>query len=84
MNNKNSEMIGKIYEERREFVVIGLTGRTGSGCTTTAAILTSTLPSFPKEKYVKFNGDYFFLDLIQESMRLRLIFLSQILKISYP
>ena len=37
------EGIDKIYSHRREFLVIGLTGRTGSGCTTAANIL--ALPS---------------------------------------
>ena len=31
--------ITKVYEERRDFIIIGLTGRTGSGCTTVADIL---------------------------------------------
>lgn len=31
--------VGKIYENREEFLVIGLTGKTGSGCTTVAKIL---------------------------------------------
>ncbi len=31
--------IQKIYSEKTEFVIIGLTGRTGSGCTTAAQIL---------------------------------------------
>lgn len=29
----------KIYENRQKFVVIGLTGKTGSGCSTVAKIL---------------------------------------------
>jgi len=33
------EAINKIYNERKDFIVIGLTGRTGSGCTTVANIL---------------------------------------------
>lgn len=72
--NKNSEMIRKIYDERRKFIVIGLTGRTGSGCTTTASILTSESPDFPKEKDVKFNGNYFFLALMKGNMKLHRIF----------
>ena len=35
MKNK----IEKIYENRQKFVVIGLTGKTGSGCSTVAKIL---------------------------------------------
>ena len=33
------EKINKIYENRENFVVIGLTGKTGSGCSTVAQIL---------------------------------------------
>lgn len=34
-------MINKIYALRKDFMIIGLTGRTGSGCTTVADILTT-------------------------------------------
>ena len=33
------DAIDTIYDERRKFAIIGLTGRTGSGCTTVANIL---------------------------------------------
>lgn len=33
--------INKVFEHRKNFLVIGLTGRTGSGCSTAANILTS-------------------------------------------
>ena len=33
--------IDTIYEEREEFIIIGLTGRTGSGCTTVSTILST-------------------------------------------
>lgn len=33
--------INKVFEHRKNFLVIGLTGRTGSGCSTTAKILNS-------------------------------------------
>lgn len=33
------EAINTIYEEREKFIIIGLTGRTGSGCTTVSKIL---------------------------------------------
>lgn len=38
-----SEVLEEILKEQREFIIIGLTGRTGSGCTTVANILTSEL-----------------------------------------
>lgn len=31
-----------VFQERRKFIVIGLTGRTGSGCTTTAELLSKS------------------------------------------
>lgn len=33
------EVVKEIYKLRHNFIVIGLTGRTGSGCTTVADIL---------------------------------------------
>lgn len=38
-----SKVIHKIYEERTNFCVIGLTGRTGSGCSTVAEILSQEI-----------------------------------------
>ena len=36
-------MIETIYKNRKEFVIIGLTGRIGSGCTTTANFLSQKI-----------------------------------------
>ncbi|MFJ5372950.1 anti-phage dCTP deaminase [Pectobacterium versatile] len=41
------KMISKLFMENSKFILIGLTGRTGSGCTTAATILESTMPDFP-------------------------------------
>ena len=38
--SNTSTAINKIYEERQKFIILGLTGRTGSGCSTVANILT--------------------------------------------
>jgi dCMP deaminase len=38
-----SEVLQEIFKEQRDFIIIGLTGRTGSGCTTIADILSNTL-----------------------------------------
>ena len=43
MKNK----IEKIYENRENFVVIGLTGKTGSGCSTVAQILEKGYTDYP-------------------------------------
>lgn len=37
----NENIVDKIYKLRKNFVVIGLTGRTGSGCTTVAKLLST-------------------------------------------
>jgi deoxycytidylate deaminase len=51
--------IDKIYSYRRNFLVIGLTGRTGSGCSKTAELLSKKLESFriPKLDSMKYNHD---------------------------
>lgn len=36
---KNNSSLGKIYEIRDKFVLLGLTGRTGAGCSTVAKVL---------------------------------------------
>lgn len=41
MNNYFQDTISKIYGDDDDFIVIGLTGRTGSGCSTVAKILSS-------------------------------------------
>lgn len=40
MNTK--EAINTIYDERKDFIIIGLTGRTGSGCTTVTKIISKS------------------------------------------
>jgi len=60
---KNNEMISELFMERSQFVLIGLTGRTGSGCTSAANILESKNPEFPDLSTVKYKGDLFYKDL---------------------
>ena len=38
--------VKKVFEERSKFVVFGLTGRTGAGCTTTAELLAKDFTEF--------------------------------------
>ena len=39
MGQINTNLISNLLSERSNFILIGLTGRTGSGCTTTANLL---------------------------------------------
>lgn len=41
VNEYLSSALDKIYSQNEDFIIIGLTGRTGSGCTTAAQILSS-------------------------------------------
>lgn len=61
--NYNDEMISKVFLERNKFAVIGLTGRTGSGCTTAATILESGNQNTPELKEITYKGKAFFEDL---------------------
>ncbi len=38
--------VKKVFEERSKFVIIGLTGRTGAGCTTTGELLEKSFQDF--------------------------------------
>lgn len=40
---KTFEALNKLYENRKGFIVIGLTGRTGSGCSTVAQLLSQEI-----------------------------------------
>lgn len=40
---KKDKAIDNIYEEREKFIIVGLTGRTGSGCTTVSKILSTEI-----------------------------------------
>ncbi|ELW8204822.1 deoxycytidylate deaminase [Yersinia enterocolitica] len=42
------KFISELFLENNQFILVGLTGRTGSGCTTTANILESKSISFPE------------------------------------
>lgn len=59
----NNQLISKLFMAREQFILIGLTGRTGSGCTTAANILESASPTFPEAKYVQYNSMKYFEDL---------------------
>lgn len=59
----NDVMISKVFMERNKFVVIGLTGRTGSGCTTAATILENGDKTPPSLEEIKYHGEEFYKDL---------------------
>ena len=56
-------MISSLFHERSKFIVIGLTGRTGSGCTTAANILENEVATFPNVEDIKFDKNPFFNNL---------------------
>jgi dCMP deaminase len=51
MSTKTSEAINGVYSEANDFLIIGLTGRTGSGCSTAASKLGAASFEFPAEGY---------------------------------
>jgi deoxycytidylate deaminase len=51
MSIKTGEAISGVYSEANNFLIIGLTGRTGSGCSTAASKLGGTSFEFPAEGY---------------------------------
>lgn len=54
---RESIAIDKIYNEMSDFLVIGLTGRTGSGCSTVARILTEPKLDLPEPSQSHFVGN---------------------------
>lgn len=63
----DNEKISKLFLERSKFILIGLTGRTGSGCTTAANILESKeVPLFPEHKDATYAGTEFYRGLSQK------------------
>lgn len=50
-------IVDKIYKLRKNFVVIGLTGRTGSGCSTVAKLLSTQNPEEFKSEYREVNSN---------------------------
>lgn len=57
MNNTN--LISNLLGERSNFILIGLTGRTGSGCTTTSKLLSKEL-QLPYENEVNYKNEKYF------------------------
>lgn len=59
---KDQSLISSLLGERNSFVLIGLTGRTGSGCTTTADLLKKEL-QIPLVDEVNYKGDKYFKNM---------------------
>jgi len=55
--NKVADALEVVFEESSDFIVIGLTGRTGSGCSTSAAILSKDKLSLPEVGSSHYSGD---------------------------
>lgn len=55
----NQLAIDTIFQEQQKFIILGLTGRTGSGCTTAAELLSSSFDEFqpPLPKFPNFTDD---------------------------
>lgn len=65
------KMISELLMENSKFVLIGLTGRTGSGCTTAANILEAEQPDIPEENQI--SDFYTGLDMKRYSVTKRYI-----------
>ncbi len=48
MSEDVSNALNRLYKETSDFLIIGLTGRTGSGCSTAAKVLSSEHPELPE------------------------------------
>lgn len=51
MSSKAAEAIDSVYDEAKDFLIIGLTGRTGSGCSTAANKLGAAVLEVPVDGY---------------------------------
>lgn len=54
--SSESEALQRVYAESSEFIILGLTGRTGSGCSTAANILSSSKINIPEESSI-YSGE---------------------------
>jgi dCMP deaminase len=73
MSNQNALAIDNIYQETKDFLIIGLTGRTGSGCTTAADKLSSASFDIPFEGYEGLSENELKKHKIIKNITIRLI-----------
>lgn len=57
MGNYFAETISKIYGDDDDFIVIGLTGRTGSGCSTVASVLSQEMQDIKHSLFTGHNPE---------------------------
>lgn len=53
-------VISKLFNERSNFILLGLTGRTGSGCTSASLILEEKTPLSLTNEDLKYKEDYYY------------------------
>lgn len=63
MRQTSDSVISSLFIKRSDFIIIGLTGRTGSGCTTAANILEKRQPSFPSLGELNYMGEPYYKGL---------------------
>ncbi|MGV2454069.1 anti-phage dCTP deaminase [Acinetobacter seifertii] len=67
---QENTLISDLLSERNNFIIIGLTGRTGSGCSTASKLLTEEQLTFPLENQVNIGNESFFQGLDKERYKL--------------
>lgn len=60
---QENTLISNLLSERSNFILIGLTGRTGSGCSTAANLLTDEKLEYPQESQVNYEKKSYFSGL---------------------
>jgi deoxycytidylate deaminase/dephospho-CoA kinase len=69
MKQENT-LISDLLSERNNFIIIGLTGRTGSGCSTASKLLTDSELTYPGENDVNINNKPFFSGLDKQRYKI--------------
>lgn len=59
-NSERNTVISKLFSERSNFILLGLTGRTGSGCTSASLILEEKQPLDLTSEDLKYKNEDFF------------------------
>ncbi len=67
---QENTLISDLLSERNNFIIIGLTGRTGSGCSTASKLLTDSELKFPEESDVYIDNQPFFSGLDKQRYKI--------------